>query len=69
VPDLEAGNMVAKQLQYLAGADSAGIVLGTRVPIVLTSRADSVRNRLASTAVMALVADARREKHAPTGAR
>src|SRR5262249_28039602 len=47
VPDLEAGNMVAKQLQYLAGADSAGIVLGTRVPIVLTSRADSVKNRLA----------------------
>ena len=66
VPDLEAGNMVAKQLQYLAGADSAGIVLGTRVPIVLTSRADSVRTRLASTAVMALVADARREK--PAGA-
>jgi phosphate acetyltransferase len=64
VPDLEAGNMVAKQLQYLAGADSAGIVLGTRVPIVLTSRADSVRTRLASTAVMALVADARREKPA-----
>jgi phosphotransacetylase/acyl dehydratase len=60
VPDLEAGNMVAKQLQYLAGADSAGIVLGTRVPIVLTSRADSVRTRLASIAVMALVADARR---------
>jgi len=67
VPDLEAGNMVAKQLQYLAGADSAGIVLGTRVPIVLTSRADSVRNRLASTAVMALVANARREK--PAGVR
>jgi phosphotransacetylase/acyl dehydratase len=64
VPDLEAGNMVAKQLQYLAGADSAGIVLGTRVPIVLTSRADSVRTRLASTVVMALVADARREKPA-----
>jgi phosphotransacetylase/acyl dehydratase len=64
VPDLEAGNMVAKQLQYLAGADSAGIVLGTRVPIVLTSRADSVRTRLASAAVMALVADARREKPA-----
>jgi phosphate acetyltransferase len=62
VPDLEAGNMVAKQLQYLAGADSAGIVLGTRVPIVLTSRADSVRTRLASIAVMALVADSRREK-------
>ena len=60
VPDLEAGNMVAKQLQYLAGADSAGIVLGTRVPIVLTSRADSVRTRLASTAVMKLVAHSRR---------
>ena len=45
VPDLESGNMVAKQLQYLAGADSAGIVLGTRVPIVLTSRADTVRTR------------------------
>lgn len=58
-PDLESGNMVAKQLQYLAGADSAGIVLGTRVPIVLTSRADTVRMRLASTAVMALVAHAR----------
>ena len=60
VPDLEAGNMVAKQLQYLAGADSAGIVLGTRVPIVLTSRADNVRTRLASTAVMALVAYSKR---------
>jgi phosphate acetyltransferase len=60
LPDLEAGNMVAKQLQYLAGADGAGIVLGARVPIVLTSRADSVRTRLASTAVMALVAQARR---------
>ncbi len=58
-PDLESANMVAKQLQYLAGADSAGIVLGTRVPIVLTSRADTVRTRLASTAVMALVAHAR----------
>ena len=67
VPDLEAGNMLAKQLQYLAGADSAGIVLGTRVPIVLTSRADSVRTRIASAAVMALVADARRAK--PTVAR
>jgi phosphotransacetylase/acyl dehydratase len=60
VPDLEAGNMLAKQLSYLAGAEGAGIVLGTRVPIVLTSRADSVRTRLASTAVMALVAHARR---------
>jgi phosphate acetyltransferase len=69
VPDLEAGNMLAKQLQYLAGADSAGIVLGTRVPIVLTSRADSVRTRIASAAVMALVADARREKPAPAGKR
>jgi phosphate acetyltransferase len=67
VPDLEAGNMVAKQLQYLAGADSAGIVLGTRVPIVLTSRADSVRTRLTSAAVMALVADARRNTR-PTAA-
>jgi len=65
-PDLEAGNMMAKQLQYLAGADSAGIVLGARVPIVLTSRADSVRSRLASTVVMALLADAqRRERRAP----
>jgi len=60
VPDLESGNMVAKQLQYLAGADSAGIVLGARVPIVLTSRADSVRTRLASAAVMKLVVAARR---------
>jgi phosphate acetyltransferase len=60
VPDLEAGNMLAKQLSYMAGAEGAGIVLGARVPIVLTSRADSVRTRLASTAVMALVANARR---------
>lgn len=60
LPDLQAGNMVAKQLQYLAGADSAGIVLGARVPIVLTSRADTVRTRLASTAVMVLVAQAGR---------
>ncbi|MFZ5570224.1 MAG: bifunctional enoyl-CoA hydratase/phosphate acetyltransferase [Thermodesulfobacteriota bacterium] len=61
-PDLEAGNMLAKQLQYMAGADSAGIVLGTRVPIVLTSRADSIRTRMASTAVMALLAESRRVK-------
>ena len=60
VPDLESGNILAKQLQYLAGADTAGIVLGTRVPIVLTSRADPVRERLASTAVMMLVAHSRR---------
>jgi phosphate acetyltransferase/phosphate butyryltransferase len=65
VPDLEAGNMLAKQLIFLAGADSAGIVLGTRVPIVLTSRADNVRSRLASTAVMKLLAHARREKLLP----
>lgn len=60
VPDLEAGNMLAKQLCYLAGAEGAGIVLGARVPIVLTSRSDSVRTRLASAAVMALVAHSRR---------
>jgi phosphate acetyltransferase len=66
VPDLEAGNMLAKQLSYLAGAEGAGIVLGARVPIVLTSRADSVRTRLASTAVMALVAHARRSGTFPT---
>ena len=60
VPDLEAGNMLAKQLSYLAGADAAGIVLGARVPIILTSRADSLRTRLASCAVAVLIADARR---------
>ena len=57
-PDLDAANMIAKQLQYLAGATSAGVVMGARVPIVLTSRADSVRSRLASAAVMKLVAHA-----------
>jgi phosphate acetyltransferase len=62
VPDLEAGNMLAKQLQYLAGAESAGIVLGARVPIVLTSRADNVRSRLASVAVMALAAHSKRTR-------
>jgi phosphate acetyltransferase len=61
VPDLEAGNMLAKSLSFLAGADAAGIVLGARVPIILTSRADSVTTRLASCAVAALVAQARRE--------
>ncbi|SEK46324.1 phosphate acetyltransferase/phosphate butyryltransferase [Roseovarius nanhaiticus] len=55
VPDLEAGNMVAKQLIYLAGADAAGIVLGARVPIVLTSRADGVMSRLASAAMAQLL--------------
>ena len=59
-PDLESGNMLFKQLTYLAGAEGAGIVLGTRIPIVLTSRADSARTRLASIAVMARVAHARR---------
>jgi phosphate acetyltransferase len=59
-PDLEAANMLFKQLTYLAGAEGAGIVLGTRIPVVLTSRADSIRTRLASTAVMAIVANARR---------
>ena len=58
-PDLEAGNMVAKQLSFLANADSAGLVLGARVPIILTSRADSVRSRIASCAVAMLAAHAR----------
>jgi len=60
-PDLEAGNILAKQLTFLANADSAGLVLGARVPIVLTSRADSVRARTASCAVAMLVAQARRQ--------
>jgi phosphate acetyltransferase len=60
-PDLEAGNMLAKSLSILAGADAAGIVLGARVPVIVTSRADSVTTRLASCAVAALVAKARRE--------
>lgn len=53
-PDLEAGNMIAKQLMYLAGAEAAGIVLGAQVPIILTSRADDLRTRLASAAVAVL---------------
>ena len=61
VPDLEAGNMLAKQLSFLANADSAGLVLGARVPIVLTSRADSVRSRIASAAVAMIAAHARRQ--------
>jgi phosphate acetyltransferase len=60
VPDLEAGNMLAKNLTFLSHADAAGVVLGARVPIVLTSRADSARTRLASCAIAALYADARR---------
>jgi phosphotransacetylase len=59
-PDLEAGNILAKQLSFLANADSAGMVLGARVPVILTSRADSVRSRIASCAVAMLVAHARR---------
>jgi len=55
VPDLEAGNMLAKQLEYLADAQAAGIVLGARVPIVLTSRADSAHSRIASCAVALLL--------------
>ena len=61
VPDLEAGNMLAKSLSFLAMADAAGIVLGARVPVILTSRADSVLSRLASCAVAAMVAAARRK--------
>jgi len=61
VPDLEAGNMLAKSLSFLANADAAGIVLGARVPIILTSRADSLLTRLASCAVAVMVAAARRE--------
>ena len=60
VPDLESGNMVAKLLAYLANAESAGLVLGARVPIILTSRADGVRSRIASCAVAMLAAHARR---------
>jgi phosphate acetyltransferase len=62
VPDLEAGNMLAKSLSFLAGADAAGIVLGARVPVILTSRADTVMTRLASCAVATLVAAARRKR-------
>ena len=61
VPDLEAGNMLAKQLSFLANADSAGLVLGARVPIILTSRADSVRSKIASCGVAVLAAHARRQ--------
>ena len=62
VPDLEAGNMLAKSLTFLADADAAGIVLGARVPIILTSRADSTITRLASCAVASLVAEAQRNR-------
>ncbi len=68
VPDLEAGNMLAKSLSFLANADAAGIVLGARVPIILTSRADSLLSRLASCAVAVMVAAARR-RSAPAAIR
>ena len=68
VPDLESGNMLAKNLAYFAKADGAGIVLGARVPIVLTSRADSLRARMASCAVATLYADARRRRAATLAA-
>ncbi len=61
VPDLEAGNMLAKQLSFLANADAAGVALGARVPIILTSRADTVRARLASCAIAVCLAHARRQ--------
>jgi phosphotransacetylase len=67
VPDLEAGNILAKQLTFLANADSAGLVLGAKVPVILTSRADSVRSRIASCAVATLVAHARRAGSASHG--
>ncbi len=60
VPDVEAGNMLAKQLEYLAESDAAGVVVGARVPIILTSRADSIQSRLASSAIAALVERHRR---------
>jgi phosphotransacetylase len=66
-PDLEAGNILAKQLTFLANADSAGLVLGARVPVILTSRADSVRSRIASCAVAVQVAHARRRSLQPAG--
>jgi phosphate acetyltransferase len=59
VPDMEAGNLLAKELSFLANADAAGIVLGARVPIILTSRADNLRTRMASCAIVALYAHAR----------
>ena len=64
VPNLEAGNMLAKQLSFLAGADAAGVVVGARVPIILTSRADSARTRIASCAVAVLMAPAQQTANA-----
>lgn len=65
VPNIESGNMLAKQLLYFAGADSAGVVLGARVPVVLTSRADNVRMRIGSSAVAKLMAHAKRAARVP----
>jgi phosphotransacetylase len=62
VPDLESGNMLYKQLVYLAGADAAGVVLGARVPIILTSRADNLRIRLASCALAVVLASSPRKR-------
>ena len=62
VPDLEAGNMLAKNLSFLSRADAAGIVLGARVPIIFTSRADNVRTRMASCAVAMLLAHSKMAK-------
>ena len=59
VPDIEAGNMLAKQLSFLGGAEAAGIVLGARVPVILTSRADNEQARLLSCAIAVLIAEAR----------
>jgi phosphate acetyltransferase len=67
VPDLEAGNMLAKNLSFLSRADAAGIVLGARVPVILTSRADNVRTRMASTAVAVILAH-RQQANAPVRA-
>jgi phosphate acetyltransferase len=61
VPDLESGNMLAKQLEYFAGASGAGLVLGSKIPIALTSRADSARTRVASAVLALLVAHAHRQ--------
>ena len=61
VPDLESGNMLAKSLSFLAGADAAGIVMGARVPIILTSRADALLTRVASFAIALLVTASRRQ--------
>ncbi len=61
VPDMESGNMLAKQLEYLAEAQAAGIVLGARVPIILTSRADSPLVHMASCALALLVAQSKRK--------